>query len=95
MKADLHHIPVNRVPILMLAGISEILIISTPRDLPTAVLVQDDGIFARSTLAALKNTSYFDITHAVRTPQEIERLEALGARIITRHRHRSEGGGRA
>ena len=32
-----------------------------PRDLPTAVLVQDQGPMARSALAALVNSGYFQI----------------------------------
>jgi ABC-2 type transport system permease protein len=53
-----------------------------PRHLPTAVLVQDDSIFARSTLAALHNTQYFDITHTVRTPAELDDLIARGEVIF-------------
>ena len=53
-----------------------------PRHLPTAVLVQDDGVFARSTLSALKNTSYFDIRYAVRSPAEIDQLIASGEVIF-------------
>ena len=39
-----------------------------PRHLPTAVLVQDNSAFARSTLSAFVNTQFFDITHEARTP---------------------------
>jgi ABC-2 type transport system permease protein len=51
---------------------------SDPHHLPTAVFVQDQGAFARSTLAALNNTSYFDITRVARSPAELDRLLARG-----------------
>ena len=47
---------------------------SDPRHLPTAVLVQDNSAFARSTLSAFVNTSFFDVTHVARTPQELDDL---------------------
>ena len=45
-----------------------------PRHLPMAVLVQDAGPLARSTLAAFVNTQFFDITHEVHSPQELDQL---------------------
>ena len=49
-----------------------------PRHLPMAVLVQDDSVLARSTLAAFVNTRFFDVTHTARTPAELDRLIATG-----------------
>lgn len=49
-----------------------------PRHLPTAVLVQDQGVFARDALAALANSGYFDIVETARTPAELERALATG-----------------
>lgn len=49
-----------------------------PRHLPTAVLVQDDSRFARSTLAALVNTQFFDITHEAESVGELDRLLRRG-----------------
>ena len=49
-----------------------------PRHLPTAALIQDNSTFARSTLAAFVNTSFFDITHAARSPQELDDLLRKG-----------------
>ena len=49
-----------------------------PRHLPTAVLVQDHGAFARAALAALDNSGYFDIVETARTPAELERALASG-----------------
>jgi ABC-2 type transport system permease protein len=49
-----------------------------PRHLPTAVLAQDAGPFARSTLTAFVNTGFFDVTHEAASPSEIERLLRSG-----------------
>ena len=49
-----------------------------PHHLPTAVLVQDHGVFARSTLGAIERSGYFDITETARTPAELDRAMALG-----------------
>lgn len=49
-----------------------------PRNLPTAVLVQDNGAFARSTLAAIRNSGYFDITEVARTTDELDDALAGG-----------------
>ena len=60
---------------LMLFGYA---INTTPRDLPTAVLVQESSDIGRSVLAALKNTRYFKVTHLARTESEVDRLLASG-----------------
>jgi len=49
-----------------------------PRHLPTAVLVQDHGPYARSVLSALDNSGYFDLRQAVRTPEELDALMSRG-----------------
>ena len=49
-----------------------------PRHLPTAVLAQEDSVFARSVLAAVKNSSFFDLTYQARTPQELDDLLRKG-----------------
>ena len=49
-----------------------------PRHLPTAVLVQDNGAFARSTLGAIRNSGYFDITEVARTTGELDAALARG-----------------
>jgi len=51
---------------------------SEPRHLPTAVLVQEDGRFARSILAALDNSDFFDITVQAESPEEIDDLLRRG-----------------
>ncbi len=51
---------------------------TTPRDLPTAVLLQESSDVGRSILAALKNTSYFKVTELPRSEAELDRLLASG-----------------
>ena len=51
---------------------------SDPKHLPTAVLVQDQGQFSRSVLAALRNSDYFDLRYTARSPAEIHRLIERG-----------------
>jgi ABC-2 type transport system permease protein len=49
-----------------------------PRHLPTAVLVQEDTVFARSVLAAVRNSAFFDLTAQVRSPAELDRMLRRG-----------------
>ena len=49
-----------------------------PRHLPTAVLVQDQGTFARSVLAALDNSDYFRIVADARSPAELSDMMQRG-----------------
>ena len=49
-----------------------------PRHLPAAVLVQEDSRYARSVLAALNNSAYFDIVAQARSPAELDRLLRTG-----------------
>src|ERR1022692_1522525 len=60
---------------LMLFGYA---INDTPRHLPAAVFVQEDSVFARSVLAALKNSSFFDLRAEARSPAEIDALLRRG-----------------
>ena len=61
---------------LMLFGYA---INTTPRNLPTAVLLQERSDLARSILAALENTKYFKVTHLPRTEAEVDHLLASGS----------------
>ena len=45
-----------------------------PRHLPTAVLAQEDSRYARSIVAALKNSAYFDFVAEARSPAELDRM---------------------
>ena len=51
---------------------------TTPRDLPTAVLLQETSDVGRSILAAMQNTRYFKVTHVARDAAEFDRLLASG-----------------
>ena len=51
---------------------------TTPRDLPTAVLLQESSDVGRSILAALQNTKYFKVVRQVRDEAELDRLLASG-----------------
>ena len=51
---------------------------TTPRDLPTAVLLQETSDVGRSILAALQNTRYFKVTHIAHNAAEFDRLLASG-----------------
>jgi ABC-2 type transport system permease protein len=60
---------------LMLFGYA---INTTPRDLPTAVLLQEQSDLARSILAALQNTKYFKVTELPHSTAELDHLLASG-----------------
>src|SRR5713101_1887912 len=50
-----------------------------PRDLPTAVLLQENSDIGRSILKALENTRYFKVTRVVRNEAEFDQLLQSGA----------------
>src|SRR6516164_2116517 len=49
-----------------------------PRHLPTAVLVQENTVFARSVLAAVRNSAFFDLTRVARSPAELDTMLRRG-----------------
>jgi ABC-2 type transport system permease protein len=49
-----------------------------PRHLPTAVLVQEDSVFARSIVGALAHSAYFDLTAQARSPAELDEMIRQG-----------------
>jgi ABC-2 type transport system permease protein len=51
---------------------------TTPRHLPTAVLLQEDSDLGRSILKALENTDYFHFTQTVHTVEEFDDLLLSG-----------------
>ena len=51
---------------------------TTPRHLPTAVLAYEDTDIGRSILAALRNTSYFELTTVVHSEAEMDHLMRSG-----------------
>lgn len=51
---------------------------SDPKHLPTAVYSQDNSIYARSFVSAMRNTHYFDITAEPKTQEEADELIRRG-----------------
>jgi len=51
---------------------------TVPRDLPTAVLVQESSDVSRTILKALENTRYFKVTRRVRDEAEFDRVLQSG-----------------
>ncbi len=51
---------------------------TTPRGLPTAVLLQESSDVGRSILKAIENTKYFKITHQLHDEAEFDRVLASG-----------------
>src|SRR5438552_667464 len=51
---------------------------TTPRDLPTAVLLQESSDVGRSILAALQNTKYFKVTRQLRDTAEFDQVLSSG-----------------
>ncbi len=51
---------------------------TTPRNLPTAILLQESSDVGRSIIAALKNTRYFAITHQLSDEAEFDRVIRSG-----------------
>ncbi|MES1155340.1 MAG: ABC transporter permease [Pseudorhodoplanes sp.] len=60
---------------LMLFGYA---INTTPRDLPTAILMQESSDICRSLMKALENTRYFKITNIAKDEAEFDELLASG-----------------
>ena len=52
---------------------------TTPRDLPTAVLLQENTDVGRSILAALRNTAFFDIRQVATSEAEVDSLLRAGS----------------
>jgi len=65
------------VPILQLT-LFGYAINTDPKQLPTAVLVRDEGPLTRAVLAAMKNTDYFKFTEQVHDADELDRLIRTG-----------------
>jgi ABC-2 type transport system permease protein len=51
---------------------------TTPRHMPTAVLLQEQSDVGRSILKALENTAYFSVVRQVRSESELDELLASG-----------------
>jgi ABC-2 type transport system permease protein len=75
----------DRVSFAMIVGIPLMQLLlfgyainTTPRDLPTAVLLQETSDVGRSLLKALENTRYFKVTHLIHEEAELDRLLSSG-----------------
>ena len=75
----------DRLTFAMMLGIPMIQLVlfgyainSDPKHLPTAVYAADDGVFSRTIVWAMRNSSYFDITREPRSEAEIQQLLAEG-----------------
>jgi ABC-2 type transport system permease protein len=55
---------------------------TNPRHLPTAVLIQDDSPFARSYLAAMRATDYFDIRLTATSEADLDHLIRSGQALF-------------
>ncbi|HEY8572068.1 ABC transporter permease [Phenylobacterium sp.] len=51
---------------------------SEPRHLPTAVLAQEDSVFARSLVSALDKSAFFEIVAQARSPSELDDMLRRG-----------------
>jgi len=75
----------DRLTLAMLIGIPVIQLLLfgyainlNPKNLPTAISVEDPGVFARSIVAALHNSDYFDIVEDTDSPAKARRLLSEG-----------------
>ena len=60
---------------LMLFGYA---INTDPKHLPTAVLIQDDSVFTRSFMAALRTSEYFDVRTVAQGEADLDHLILSG-----------------
>lgn len=80
----------DRITFAMMLGIPVIQLMlfgyainTDPKHMPTALLVQDDSVYARSILSAMKSSRYFDITGVASTSGELDRMMAMGKAQFT------------
>jgi len=76
----------DRLTFAMMVGIPIVQLVlfgfainSDPKSLPTAVLSNDNGVFARSVVRAMENTGYFKVVAMVDSEADIERMLKDGA----------------
>ncbi|HVV65469.1 MAG TPA: ABC transporter permease [Rhizomicrobium sp.] len=85
LAKELIQIRRDRVTLAMIVGIPvmQLLLFGyainlNPKHLPTAVSISDPGVFADSIVAALQNSSYFDVVEATHSPKIARQLLAQG-----------------
>lgn len=79
----------DRVTFAMLIGIPFLQLIlfgfainTNPKNLPTALLANDNSVYTRAFLEGLKNTEYFDISKRVANEEEAKKIIAEGSALF-------------
>jgi ABC-2 type transport system permease protein len=85
MIKEIKQLTRDRITYAMMLGIPVLQLLlfgyainSDPRHLPTAVLVQENSVFARSVVGALDHSSYFDLVAQARSPAELDEMIRRG-----------------
>ena len=85
MIKEIKQLTRDRVTYAMMLGIPVLQLLlfgyainSEPRHLPTAVLVQENSVFARSIVGALDHSAYFDLVAQARSPAELDEMIRRG-----------------
>ena len=73
----------DRLTFVMMIGVPMLQLVlfgyainSDPKHLPTAIYAQDNGVFARTIIWGMRNSSYFDIVREPKDEKEIQKLLA-------------------
>jgi ABC-2 type transport system permease protein len=85
MIKEIKQLTRDRITYAMMLGIPVVQLLlfgyainSEPRHLPTAVLVQENSVFARSIVGALDHSAYFDLVAQARSPAELDEMIRRG-----------------
>jgi len=86
IRKEFIHLRRDKVTLAMIVSIPTMQLILfgyainvTPKQLPTAMLVQDHSVFSRSFIGSLKATGYFKIVRNARSEKELDHLITSGA----------------
>lgn len=86
VRKEFIHLRRDKVTLAMIVSIPTMQLILfgyainvTPRQLPTAMLVQDYSVFSRSFIGSLKATGYFKITRNANSEKQLDHLITSGA----------------
>jgi ABC-2 type transport system permease protein len=81
MMKEVKQLTRDRVTYAMMLGIPVVQLLlfgyainSEPRHLPTAVLVQENSVFARSIVSGLQHSDFFDLVAQARSPAELDEM---------------------
>lgn len=85
MVKEVKQLTRDRVTYAMMLGVPVLQLLlfgyainSEPRHLPTAVLVQENSVFARSIVGALNHSAFFDLVAQARSPAELDEMIRRG-----------------